>query len=576
MLGTFRKHSVWLWGIIIAAVAISMVAYYRPGGSGTGQTGQRGAADYGSLFGKKITSEEINDAAREIRLQFFLSRREWPDTTTQRQIELEAYKRLFLIKKQEQLGIHISDADVARIAAVNLGPAKDPGVSSMDLFEKQVLIPGGLRVADYEHFLRHELGQQQLMIALGLGGQLVTATDARSIYERENQEISAQAVFFNAANHLASIAPKSGALSEFYSNQVARYRLPERAQISYVEFKATNHWADAGADLARMTNQTVIVELVQKYSLHPSLANLPNLDALLDAEYKRKTNFYATTTEEKAKLAIKADIQHMFALMAARKLADAFADPLLSAKEIKAEALAELAQKQGLPVKVTAPFDRTEGPAELDKSENFAKAAFALSEEDPIAGPIIGADAVFMIARNKRIPSENPPYDTVKDRVESDFKLAQATQTARITGAMFASSATNGIAQGKAFTTLCAEVKAKPILLPEFSLSTRKLQDIEDHISLQQFMQVAFSTPVGQVSQFVPTMEGGMVLYVQSKLPLDEKKVAAELPEFINLLRQARQREAFEQWFNHEAPQALSDIPALRRQPEINSPAAAN
>lgn len=573
MLGTFRKHSTWLWGIIIAAMAVSLVLW--TGNRSTSKQDHRGEADFGSFGGKKITEEEINDAANEVRLQYFLSRGEWPDATAQKQLQMEAYKRLFLIKKQEQLGVHISDTDAARIAALNLGPSKDPGVSSMEVLEKK-LAAGGLKLADYDRFLRHSLGEQQLMAAMGVSGQLVTAKDARAIYERENQEISAQAVFFNASNYLASVTATPAALSEFYSNQVARYRLPERMQVSYVEFKSTNHWVEAGADLARMTNQTVIVELIQKYGLHPSLANLPNLDALVDSEYKRKTNFYATMTREKANAAIKGDIQHMFALMTARKLANVFADPLLSAEGAKAGALAELAQKQGLPVKVSAPFDITEGPAELDKSENFAKAAFKLRDENPIADPFVGTDAVFVIAKDKQFPSENPPYATVKDRVERDFKLAQATQTARITGAMFASGATNGLAQGKAFTTLCAEVKTKPILLPPFSLGSRKLEDVEDHISLQQFMQVAFSTPVGEVSQFTPTMEGGMVLYVKDKLPLDEKKVAAELPEFINLLRQARQREAFEQWFNHEAPQALSDTPVVRRQPEINSPAAAN
>lgn len=574
MLGTFRKHSTWLWGIIIAATAVSLV--WWTGNTGTRDSGSRGEADYGSIGGKKITAEEINAAAREVRLQYFLSRREWPDSAAQKQMEVEAYKRLFLIKKQEQLGIHISDQDVARIAALNLGPSKEPGVSSMELFEKQVLIPGGLKVADYERFLRHSLGEQQLMAALGVSGELVTTRDARAIYERENQEISAQAVFFSASNFLASVSVTPAALSEFYSNQIVRYRLPERVQVSYVEFKATNHWAEAGADMARMTNQIAIVELVQKYGLHPSLANLPNLDALVDSQYKSKTNFYAEMTMEKAKATIKSEIQHMFALMAAGKLANAFADPLLSAEQVKAEALAKLAQEKNLPVKVSTPFDITEGPAELDKSENFAKAAFRLRDEEPIAGPIMGTDAVFVIAKNKTIPSENPPYDSVKDRVESDFKLAQATQTARMTGAMFAQSATNGLAQGKAFSALAAEAKAKAILLPAFSLGSRKLEEVEDHISLQQFMQVAFSTPVGEVSQFIPTMEGGMVLYVKDKLPLDEKKVTAELPEFLTMLRQARQREAFEQWFNHEAPQALSDTPVVRRQPEINSPAAAN
>ena len=575
MLGTFRKHSTWLWGIIIAATAVSLV--WWTGNRSSGHEGATGEANYGTLGGKKITTEEINNAAREVRLQYFLSRREWPDASAQKQIEMEAYKRLFLIKKQEQLGIHVADTEVARIAALNLGPSREPGVSSMDLFEKQILIPGGLTVVDYERFLRHSLGEQQLMSVLGVSGELVTARDARAIYERENQEYSAQVVFFDAANYLATVSATPAALSEYYSNQVARYRLPERRQVSYVEFKATNYWAAAGADMTRMTNQLTIAEVVQKYGLHPNLANLPNLAALVDSEYKRKTNFYTGVPEEKAKETIKGEIQHTFALMAARKLANAFADPLLSAESVKATALAEHAATNGLTVKVSAPFDINEGPAELDKSENFAKLAFRLSDEAPISEPIVGTDAVFIIAKNKTIPSENPPFETVKARVESDFKRSQATDLARSNGAKFAQSATNGLAQGKAFATLAADAKAKAILLPNFALSsTNALTEVEEHMSRSQFLQVALSMPVGEVSPFIPTMDGGMVLYIKEKQPLDEKKAATELPAFLTQLRQTRQREAFEQWFNHEAPQALADTPVVRRQPEINQPGAAN
>ena len=133
------------------------------------------------------------------------------------------------------------------------------------------------------------------------------------------------------------------------------------------------------------------------------------------------------------------------------------------------------------------------------------------------------------------------------------------------------------IAEGKAFATLAADAKAKAILLPNFSLSsTNALTEVEEHISRSQFLQVALSMPVGEVSPFIPTMDGGMVLYIKEKQPIDEKKAAKELPEFLTQLRQTRQREAFEQWFNHEAPQALADTPVVRRQPEINQPGAAN
>ena len=573
MLGTFRKHSTWLWGIIIAAMAVSLVFW----------TGNRGNRDGGGGFnlppiaGKSVSPDEYASVAREVRLEHRFGRGEWPSTSAD--LDPEIYQRLFMIRKMEEMGIHISQADVARVVAQNLKAmsGKSGTLITTDMFEKRVLAEGGVTLEDYDRFLRHSLGVQQLIAAIGVSGQLVSEQEARSLYERENQDISVQAVFFSASNYLSSVTVTPTALAEFYTNQMVRYRLPDRIQVSYVEFKATNLWADVGADLGRLTNQAAMAELVTKYGVHPSIASLPSLDALLDAEYQRKTNFYTNVTPEKAKESIRAEIQHEFALSLARKQAVAFADPLLSAKEIKVESFTDLARKQGLPISVTQPFDRSQGPVGLNVPENFVRIAFALNPEEPVAGPVAGTDAVYVIASHKLLPSENPAFETVKAQVENDFKMFHAAQAARAAGAAFGQSVTNGLAQGKAFTSLCAEAKALPILLPPFSLSTRSVPEVESHLTLQQFKQVAFGTTVGQSSPFIPTMDGGVVLYVQSKLPLDEKKIATDLPEVTAFLRRERQMEAFNEWFSREARTALANTPALRPSPsQMNRTPRAN
>ena len=579
MLGTFRKHSTWLWGIIIAAMAVSLIFWTGQRGN---QGGDGGTIKLGSIAGKAISLDDYQAAGREVKLEYRFSRGEWPGANAD--LEAEIYKRLFIIQKQAEMGIHVSPADVARVAARELQAlAKNAGGPvSMEVFEKRVLAEGGLTLGDYERFLRHSLGIQQMVAATGVSGKLVTPQEARAIYERENQDISAQVVFFDASNYLAGVTVTPAALTEFYTNQMARYRLPDRVQVSYVEFKATNFWAAVGVDLARLTNQPAMAELVTKYGMHPSLGSLPNLDALLDAEYKRKTNFYAGITPEKAKESIRVEIQHSFALALARKQASTFVNPLVSAKEIKAESLTELAQKQGLAVKETTPFDRSQGPGELNVAEAFVRAAFALRPEEPIAGPLLGDDAAYVIARNKQLPSENPPFEAVKARVESDYKFAQAVQAACAAGAAFAQSATTGLAQSNAFTSVCAAAKVTPVLLPPFSRSTRSLPEVENHITLQQFKDVAFNTTVGQSSQFVPVRDGGavvggVVVYVQAKMPPDEAKTVKELPEFTTYLRQARQSEAFQEWFGREAQAALADTPAFRPRPsQMNQSRRAN
>jgi hypothetical protein len=62
-------------------------------------------------------------------------------------------------------------------------------------------------------------------------------------------------------------------------------------------------------------------------------------------------------------------------------------------------------------------------------------------------------------------------------------------------------------------------------------------------------------------------MEGGLVLYVKEKLPLDESKAQTEIPTFVTNLRRARQQEAFEDWFRKEAEKALRQTPAGQQKP---------
>jgi hypothetical protein len=172
---------------------------------------------------------------------------------------------------------------------------------------------------------------------------------------------------------------------------------------------------------------------------------------------------------------------------------------------------------------------------------------------------------------NKHIPAEIQPFESVKARVENDYKMVKSITAARAAGAKFANSVTNGLAAGKAFGTLCAEAKGKAVMLPSFSLSTRSLPEIDEQMSLEQFLQMVSFTPVNSVSPSAPTVQGSVVLHVRSRLPVDEKKAEKELPEFLTMMRRARQQEAFQQWFGLEAARELGSLPFFRRQAEMGS-----
>ena len=113
-------------------------------------------------------------------------------------------------------------------------------------------------VDDFERFLRHDIGIQQLVSVVALGGGLVTADDARYLYERDHEEFSTEAVFFSASNYLAGVpAPSPAAVAQFYTNEMAAYHVPERVQVSYVAFSVSNSLAKAEG---QFTNLTALVE----------------------------------------------------------------------------------------------------------------------------------------------------------------------------------------------------------------------------------------------------------------------------------------------------------------------------
>jgi len=519
--------------VIIVVVIISFVfwgAQTNRSGGGGGRSG-----DLGRINGEPVTPENFIKTQREVRLRHYLNTGEWPEAGGRRMNfdpERETYFRLLLIRKEEQLGIHVNSESIARVANNILRSAGRGQLVTLDAFSKQVLRPAGLGEEDLERFIRHELALQQLISVAGLSGKLVTPQEAQSIYEREHQEVAAQAVFFSASNYLASVSAPPEAVSQFYTNQMARYRLPDRVQVSYVKFGISNYLAEATKQFNDITNLNEVLE-----------SKLQQLG----------TNYFleAKTPEEKKEKLRELLFKNQL-VFNARKKANEFATALFAIEPPQTENLEPLAKKQGLTVAVSEPFDQEEGPKELKVAGDFVKAAFGLTSTEPFAGPLTGDDGVYVIALKGRLPSENPPYESVREQVLHDYKMAQAAQQARQAGETFHTTLTNGLASGKSFTEICTEAKLHPVLPPPLSLSTRSLTNVEDHVSLYQFKQAVFTTAPGKASVFTPTAEGGFIAFVQSKLPLDEAKLKADLPGFVNSVRQARVNEAFNMWVNLE------------------------
>jgi len=558
MFGTIRKHQTWLWAIIATLTIISFLWLFSPSSK---MDRGRGNVRLGSIYGHVISEDSYVHAQRDVTLQFFfMSGGRWPDQDAKQSgfdAEKETYQWLMLQLKADQLGIHPSPEVVARVARDMLSNFQRGGVSSAQAFFTEVLQPRGLTPADFERFVSRYLAIQQLIATVGLAGRLVPPEDLKSFYSRERQELQTDAVFFESSNYLAQVKMDPLLISHFYTNRLAEFRIPDRVQVRYVEFPLTNFFAAAEAELSK----TNLMEMV---------------DMNLQRMGTNYVQFGATPEEAKAK--IRSELIRNRALGEARRRANEFATHLIEIEPAKPQNLDLVAATNNLTVKTTAPFSAKDGPKEFEAGANLINAAFALSStNDVFAGPLVGQNGAYVIGFDKRIPSELPSYDAIRPKVEEEYKMREAANLAYLAGLGAYQKITNAVAQGKTFETAAVDAGLKLTKLTPFSMSTRALPEVEGRAIANDFKQVAFSVEAGKVSSYQRTAEGGYILHVIAKLPLDEAKYNSDLASFKNYVRQSRQSEAFNIWFSREAATALRDTPLgqPRPAPNLGAPGAA-
>jgi hypothetical protein len=552
MFGTFRKHQTWLWLVIIAVTCLSMVIYFQPGGKNGNQPTSSG--NYGSIDNKKITEAEKQMATKEAALMYYLRTHEWPGngaSSKQFDWDRETYQRLFLIRRLEQYNIHADPDATAKLAGMILRQFGNGQQVPMEAFESQILKQENISAEDFQHFLEHDIAIQQLVSIVGASGKLVTPAEIQSLFVHENQELACDVVFFNASNYLAKIQdPQPEALAQFYTNQQANYREPDQMQVSYVYFNVTNFLPEAEQQLGTNLNR-----------------------AAEEAMTRLGTNaFRLGKTVDEARAKVRELLIRDKASTNAYNKAVAIQNEVVSREPQRVENLETVAKEKGLEVKVTKPFEKEYGPSELDLRSNSGQdrypvaSLFNLTPADPFVDrPIPGEDGVYIVAFNKLIPSRVPPLDEIRSRVTADFKFVQAMRVAQMNGHVFAQTATNELAHGKTWEETCKTTGVTPEAVAPFSLSSQRIPEVENNADAGAFKEAAITTKVGSASAFTPTPNGGFVVHVKQQLPIDDAKMKTQLPEFSKMVRQRRESEAFEIWFNQEASRALRDIPAFQR-----------
>jgi hypothetical protein len=536
MFGTIRKHQQWLWIIVVAGVIISFTAFFSPN-----QPALRSLMDGGeggpSIDGRVITADLKVKADRLTRLQESLSGR------TSSNDDRAAYQTLLFLEKIRSAKIEVSDQDVAKWIRDNL---TDPSTGQFNYpnFLQSMVVARGFTELEFTEFVRYEIGRRHLLDVVGAAGKLVTPREVEDEVRTAHEETLASVVVFPLTNYLAGVQVAEASLPQYYSNQIARYMIPARVVAAYVQFPASNHLAEADAELAKVTDLNVQLE---------SQYQKQGADSFRDEQNN-------VLTKEAAIGKLKEDQRKAVALSLARnqcvifynQLNDSFGaesqKPDANLASFSFENFAASAKQE---VYATPPFPRSASVPGFEGQRKLGEQIFGLSAENPFTTPVITEQGVYVFAVKSRIPVEFRPFELVKSEVLASYKQEQAGLAARGAGMEFHAALTNGLAQGKTVAAIAAELGMKVQELPSLSRVARTIPGFEPFA--REIFGSVLSVKVGGVSEYLSNpREGGLIIHVKERRPADETKVKAEMAEVQNNLREYGSMSVLQQWVSQE------------------------
>lgn len=540
MFAHIRKHQQWLFIVIIAVVIVSFVVFFTPS-VGSGNAGGRSGADavVGTYKGQPITQTDYYEAYQEVSLQAFLTMGQWPEQISTQfgyDPSQEAVTRVMLVRKLDEMNIKVGPESIAKW---KVNSFSDPATGAFrNEFYDNVLAnikARGISEDDLHRYAANSIGIGQLTSLISLSGEMVTPGESERLYKSRNLAASTAAVMFSRTNHMSAGQDLIG-LEDYFTNNMAIYRVEEKRKIRYVKFAATNYLAEAETRLNQSTN---IQEMIDAIYLDRGTNSFTLNGEVLSAEDAKKQ----IREEELEKAGLEVAVEETKKFMQGFANYEAFSSAVLE----------QLAVEGGQESKVTTEFSRNQLAPGLGVSFTFTQRAYELTEEEPIASPFEAPDAIYLFALEEIIPDHPPTLDEVRARVVGNFRRDEQLQAARDEATQFQESLQAAMAEGKTFSEACSELGQTVVEIPNVSLASTTLEGLTDgRITVGWVQDMAFSMEPGEVSEVSNTTEGAGILYLKDFVEADETKMSEELEEFTDQLRRTRRSESIGEWIKQE------------------------
>jgi hypothetical protein len=497
MITVMRKHHKWLM-IVIAILAVPFIFYFNK----TDWSARR-ESDLGRIYDRPVTVVEFQRSVRLWTLAQMLGMSSMIQDMMMRPMSQDeayvnfAFNRVVLDHEARTLGIKPTTAEIVAFVKT-LAPFQ--GANGFDSakyleFVQNRLPPLGFNEAQIEEVVSDQITLNRLKDLLGAG------------------------------LHVADYES-----TEYYDQAYGKLH------VAVVRFRNEDFQKDV-----KITDE----DIAKYFEAHK---------AELNTEEKRKVEFVAfTLNEAEKKLAGKEKVE---ALQKVANLANDFVQGTLE----KGTKFADLAAKFKVPVSATGEFTAAAPDPQFSATPQLGQYAFQLKQPDAVSDPLQGGDSFYVLHLLNVTPARPLTLDEAKPKITDTLTKERVRQQMTARAADVSRTIREAMKAGTPLDAAVAQLGLQAERIPTFSIvenptptpskpeeQKEKKPEIPD---LQTIKSAVRELNPGDASDFVSTVNGGLVAVVENREPGDPAGFAAAKATFEKNYLQSKRMVVFDEWLH--------------------------
>ncbi len=478
-----RRRVSWL---IFAILVLPFVFY--------GVTTQRQSRAAGKIFGATVSLEEFEQQRRWLLRQFKNQFGQDFDMASLAPLVIQStWDRFILLAEAKNRRIRVDDRELSSF--IKKIPAfQDKGRFQPDYY-KRYLESLGMDAQRFETFLRNDLTVEKLVDQVKADVSLSDA-DVREAYLHENEKLRATVVFYSVDDFRkkAQAAVTDEDIKQKYEKDPEAIRVPEQITVEYAGL--TRQEAAAGVS----TDEQALKAF---YDSHPD-------------------DFTQQDGSVKPFEQVREQVKQQWVKEQTHKRLTELALDLDDDSKAKLP-FEQIAQKHSLAIKSFGPVAPGNLWATGGPEPAVLQAATGLAEGE-LSSVIETDQAVYLARVTKRQASYIPPFEQAKEKIHQQLVDEKAKNLAREEAEKLHEELAKKLASGMRFEEILADKSGIPVHAASFG---RK--DPVDPIGMSPTVNsTAFQTPLGLITDVIPTGNGFAILRPEQFLEPDPKNFSAQ------------------------------------------------